>query len=188
MNTMSGQGYLEIILGPMFSGKTTKLLETYHYYHTRQNKRCIILGHKIDDRYDKYKITSHDKKEYIDCYKCKTVQEFITSYTNEIKEATAILIDECQFFDDIESIMQLVNYGKHVFIFGLDGDANQKLFGNIYKLLPLCDNIMKLNGRCHQCGIEKGSIFSICNKDFCQESQIEVGGEEKYRSVCRKCR
>ena len=71
MNTMSGQGYLEIILGPMFSGKTTKLLETYHYYHTRQNKRCIILGHKIDDRYDKYKITSHDKKEYIDCYKCK---------------------------------------------------------------------------------------------------------------------
>ena len=180
-------GYLEIILGPMFSGKTTRLMETYHYYHTRQNKKCLILGHKIDDRYDKYKITSHDKKEFIDCVKCKNIEEFISMYSSEIEHCNAILIDECQFFDDITMIMKLVNIGKHIFIFGLDGDANQRLFGNVYKLLPLCDKITKLNGRCHSCGIENGSIFSVCKADFKQETQIQVGGDEKYMSLCRNC-
>ena len=69
-------GYLEIILGPMFSGKTTKLMEIFHYYQTRQNKKCIIMGHSKDNRYDKYKITTHDKYEFLDCYKCKTIKEF----------------------------------------------------------------------------------------------------------------
>jgi len=181
-------GYLEIILGPMFSGKTTKLMETFHYYQTRQNKKCIILGHSIDNRYNKYKITSHDKKEFLDCYKCKTIKEFESTYYEIIKKSTAILIDECQFFEDIETVINIVNMGKHVYLFGLDGDASQQLFGNTYKLIPQCDKISKLNGHCRKCGMENGSIFSVCNNDFNQENQIDVGGEDKYHSVCRKCR
>lgn len=184
----NNDGYLEIVIGPMFSGKTTKLMETFHHYHTRQKKSCVILGHSIDNRYDKYKITSHDKKEYLECVKAKSIHEFIEKHAAAIKDAHAILVDECQFFEDIEEVINIVNMGKHVYIFGLDGDANQKLFGNTYKLIPLCDKISKLNGHCHKCGMEKGSIFSVCNNNFNQETQIDVGGEDKYHSVCRKCR
>lgn len=184
----SNYGYLEIVLGPMFSGKTTKLMETFHYYQTRQNKQCIILGHNVDDRYDKYKITSHDKKEYLDCYKCKTVNEFMEKYREAIDKASTVLIDECQFFEDIDMVINMVNLGKHIYLFGLDGDANQKLFGNTYKLIPLCDKITKLNGHCRKCGMENGSIYSVCNTNFSQKNQIHVGGEDKYHSVCRKCR
>lgn len=180
-------GYLEIILGPMFSGKTTKLMETYHLYNSRYGKKVIILGHNIDDRYDKYQITSHDRRELLDCYKCKTIDEFIEKHPQDIDKCDVLLIDECQFFSDIENVIKIVNRGKQVFIFGLDGDANQKLFGNTYKLIPLCDKIIKLNGRCNDCGIENGSIISVCNKNFEQKGQIDVGGDDKYHSLCRKC-
>lgn len=185
---MNDRGYLEITLGPMFSGKTTKLMEIFHHYKTRNNKECLILGHSIDNRYDKYKITTHDKKEFLDCYKYNTVKEFINNNHDVIKNTSSICIDECQFFEDIELVIQLVNIGKHIYLFGLDGDADQKLFGNTYKLLPLCDKISKLNGRCYNCGMENGSIFSMCNTNFKQENQIDVGGEDKYHSVCRNCR
>ncbi len=190
-------GYLEIILGPMFSGKTTKLMELYHYYHTKLNKKCLIIGHSLDCRYDKYKITSHDKREFLDCYKFANICEFIYIYNNQMPEEAldnksitdwdVILIDECQFFKDITLVTRLVDMGKQVFLFGLDGDANQQLFGETYKLLPFCDKIEKLNGTCRHCGIKKGSIFSVCNVSFEQTAQIEVGGDEKYRSVCRSC-
>lgn len=183
----SNYGCLNIILGPMFSGKTTKLMETYHYYKTRNDKKCIILGHSIDNRYDKYKITTHEKKEFLDCCKCVSIEEFIKNYLGEINSCYVILIDECQFFEDIEKVLLLVELGKHVYLYGLDGDAKQNLFGSTYKLLPYCDSIEKLNGTCYKCGIENGAIFSICNKDFNKVNQIHVGGEDSYHSVCRNC-
>jgi len=180
-------GYLEIVLGPMFSGKTTKLMGKYHLYNTKLNKKCIILSHKLDCRYDKYKITSHDKLEYLECYKCTSIEEFVNNYQIDIDKADAILVDECQFFEDIEKINDLANKGKYIGLFGLDGDANQALFGQTYKLLPFCDKICKLNGHCRICGIEEGTIYSVCNNEFSPKSQIEVGGEDKYHSICRNC-
>jgi thymidine kinase len=88
-------------------------------------------------------------------------------------------------------LIELVNSGKHVFLFGLDGDSNRQLFGNTIKLIPHCDSIVKLNGTCRVCGMEKGSIFSVCKNDDQQateQHQINVGGESKYMAVCRKCR
>jgi thymidine kinase len=185
---MENYGYLEIIIGPMFSGKTTRLMETFHNYKTRNNKNCIILGHNIDNRYDKYNITSHDKKEFLECYKYNSITDFINNQQDNIVNADAILVDECQFFEDIEKVIDMVNNGKHVYLFGLDGDAEQNVFGNTFTLIPKCDKITKLNGRCFNCGIENGSIFSVCKSDFKKTDQIDVGGEDKYMALCRKCR
>jgi len=201
-------GYMHIYLGPMFSGKTSKLMELYHYYNTKLNKKCLIIGHNLDCRYNKYKITSHDKREYLDCYKFTKIEDFMNIYNNHnkldsivhsdnslyddlnykvISEVDVILIDECQFFEDIILVTKLVEMGKQVFLFGLDGDSNQQIFGETYKLLPYCDKIEKLNGKCRHCGIKNSSIFSVCNVSFEKTSQIDVGGDEKYHSVCRNC-
>jgi thymidine kinase len=179
-------GFLEICMGPMFSGKTTQLIKSFHELTNLHNKKCIILDHSLDVRYDKYKITSHDKKVFLDCIKTDSIQEFICCYKREIDENVAILIDECQFFNDIENVLEIVAMGKHVIIYGLDGDSNQNIFGNVFKLIPHCDKIKKLKGRCMKCGMEGASIYSIKLSDENHE-QICIGGSDKYISVCRKC-
>jgi thymidine kinase len=147
-------GFLEICMGPMFSGKTTQLIKSFH--------------------------------ELTNLHKTDSIQEFIIKHKKEIDENDAILIDECQFFNDIEKVLNLVNMGKHVIIYGLDGDSNQNIFGNIFKLIPHCDKIKKLKGRCMKCGMEGASIYSIKLSNENHE-QICIGGSDKYISVCRKC-
>ena len=174
-------GYLEIILGPMFSGKTTELMRISNRYK-HSNIKCCIINHSLDDnRYnDNNHMVSHNK------YKVPCI------YTNSLKdkllemlEHDIILINEGQFFEDLfEVVINLINkHKKIVYVCGLDGDYQQKKFGRILDLIPHSDNVRKLKGICFNCKT-KESIFT---HRISNEKQQIVVGVDNYSSLCRDC-
>ena len=190
-NILYNSGYLEIIMGPMFSGKTSKLLEIY--------KQCVfcnisvsIINHSLDKRYHDSMISSHDKimapclqaKELKDVW---SIDDTSISMTNDdiLKKSDIILINEGQFFSDLyDVVIDMLKHKKQIYICGLDGDFERKKFGNILDLIPLCDKITKLSSLCSKC---KNGTLGIFSLRLTNEKTQTVIGSENYIPVCRKC-
>ena len=150
----NGGGYLELILGPMFSGKTTRLIDVYKKY-TYIGKKVVTLNYYEDTRYDQTMLSTHDKimipciqtSRISDVWNNKIINEINGEIINgEIRNADVILINEGQFFEDLyECVIDMVeNHNKIVYICGLDGDFKRNRFGKITDLIPYCDKIEKL--------------------------------------------
>lgn len=190
--------YLEIILGSMYAGKTSRIVEIF-----KQCKFCNIkvsvINHSLDNRYDNDLLSTHDKVK-IPCIKTEKLfdlwDESINLEANvknvsrindilSIAASDVILINEGQFFPDLESFVQvLLKNGKHVYVCGLDGDFLRKPFGQILNLIPLCDKVTKLTSLCSLCKNGTPGIFS---KRTTSEKQQTVVGSYNYIPVCRKC-
>lgn len=180
-------GYLEIILGPMFSGKTSKLIDIYKQYDFC-NINVLVVNHSDDNRYDTTKMTTHDGKQ-IDCEKWSTITEFMDYHAVQLMDdfPLAILINEGQFFPDLQPCVQrLLNlYKAHVYVCGLDGDFQRQRFGQLLDLIPLCDKVTKLTSLCVGCRNGTPAIFSHrITEDI---EQKKIGSSESYIPVCRKC-
>tara|TARA_Y100000816_G_C25977061_1_gene510062 strand:- start:203 stop:754 length:552 start_codon:yes stop_codon:yes gene_type:complete len=178
----SEYGYLEIFIGPMFAGKTSKLLELSSYFN-KNNIPTIALTHSDDVRYSIDKLSSHNR-DMIKCFKYKQIVNLIYNKEINLDQVQNILIDEGQFFDDLNLVIDLVEiYKKHVYVFGLDGDFNRNKFGKILDLIPYCDKVTKLHSICSKC--RKPGLFSkrlVANKE-----QTLVGTSNEYTSLCRNC-
>jgi thymidine kinase len=99
--------------------------------------------------------------------------------------ADVILINEGQFFSDLyETVQDMLNYEKKVYVCGLDGDFERKKFGSILDLIPFCDKITKLTSLCSICRDGTAAIFSMRLTD---EKEQTVVGSTNYIPVCRKC-
>ena len=124
MNKDFTNPYLELIIGPMFSGKTSKLLELYKQY-TYCNVPILVVNHSFDKRYHEEKLSTHDKT-MIPCLSLTTLSDIITH--ENMEKYNVILINEGQFFEDInETVRKLVEvYNKTVYVCGLDGDFQKK--------------------------------------------------------------
>ena len=143
MNSPYQAGYLEIILGSMYSGKSTRLVEIYN-----QCKFCdipvAVINHTIDNRYDEELMSTHDQVK-IPCLKTTSLKHIwnpdIKGLSDTIgtidsnaqclivKFSKVILINEGQFFGDLfEVVNDMVNHGKTVYVCGLDGDFEKKKF------------------------------------------------------------
>ena len=183
-NSFSLHGYLELIIGPMYSGKTSKLLEIY-----KQCKFCnipvTVINHSLDKRYHDTMLSSHDKV-MIPCINVNSISEIW--YNNEnssLKNADVILINEGQFFQDLYSVViEMLKTNKIVYISGLDGDFERKRFGQILDLIPLCDKVSKLTSLCSICKNGTPGIFSM---RITSEKEQTVIGSENYLPVCRIC-
>lgn len=196
--TMSENAYLEIILGPMFGGKTSRLVEIY--------KQCIfcnikvaVINHAIDNRYDDKLLSTHDQVK-IPCIKTERLFDVWTEHLDmeanidfvprikdifKIASSSVILINEGQFFPDLEEFVKLLlNNGKKVYVCGLDGDFKRKKFGQILDLIPLCDKVTKLTSLCSICKDGTPGIFS---KRISSETAQTVVGSDNYIPVCRFC-
>lgn len=197
MSTTVGNshGYLELILGPMYSGKSSRLVELYN-----QCTFCDIpvaaINHDIDDRYDEQpSIVTHDKIK-IPCLKTSELKHVWKPDTKHCsngesanclmtKYSNVILINEGQFFSDLfEVVNDMVKHGKKVYICGLDGDFERKKFGQILDLIPLCDKVTKLTSLCSLCKDGTPGIFSM---RLSKETEQTVVGSENYIPVCRNC-
>lgn len=183
-------GYLEIILGPMFSGKTSKLIEIYKQYKFC-NMEVLVINHSADTRYANKEMYTHDQKhiECIHTYSLRSViDENIDKFTNS-KATFAVLINEGQFFPDLyRSVYEMVNQHKvHVYVAGLDGDFKQERFGEMLDLIPLCDKVYKLHSLCVYCKNGSKAIFSH-KKDATNQSQIQIGSDDLYIPLCRYCK
>ena len=182
MNKMSDTGFLELIIGPMFSGKTTYLLSLHKQYVLSNMKTCVI-NYSEDKRYHNSKLSTHDKV-MIDCNNTLTLKGFLTD--NIIQQNDVFLINEGQFFDDLyECVLTLVEtHNKIVHICGLDGDFKRNSFGDIIRLIPLSDNIVKKHAICTFCANGTKALFS---HRLTNEQSIKIIGSSNYAPLCRKC-
>jgi thymidine kinase len=199
MNAPYQNGYLEIILGPMYASKTTRLVEIY-----KQCKFCnisvAVINHDIDNRYDDDLLSTHDKIK-IPCIKTHKLTDIWPDKSIPLEESVhdiprindkfkiavsnVILINEGQFFPDLFDIVNfMLDCGKQVYICGLDGDFERKKFGQILDLIPLCDKVTKLTSLCSKCKNGTPGIFSM---RLTNEIQQTVVGSENYIPVCRSC-
>jgi len=175
-------GTLEIIMGPMFSGKTELLIEKYNTYKKQlQEEKLISFNYYKDNRYGNNKIISHNSKE-IPCINIELVSEIFKD--DNFSKRTHIFINEAQFFPDLkQSIIKLVEeYNKNVIICGLDSDFKREKFGDMWDLIPFSDYIVKLKGKCNDCSMPSLFTFRITN-----EKTQEVIGIDNYIPLCRKC-
>ena len=190
-------GYLELIIGPMFSSKTTTLLEIY-----KKCKFCnipvSIINHTTDTRYHDTLISSHDKvmapclqaSKLGDIWTCEGWIESgkdsdIYTANNILRSSEVILINEGQFFIDLyEVVIDMLNQNKKVYICGLDGDFERKKFGSILDLIPLCDKVRKLTSLCSLC---KDGTLAIFSMRLSEEKEQTIVGSTNYIPVCRKC-
>jgi len=184
MTSSSNIGYLELIIGPMFSGKTSRLVEVF-----KQCKFCNInvsvINHSIDKRYDNELLSTHDKIK-IPCIQIERIRDFWNE-TNMVNNliGDVILINEGQFFEDLyECVIEMLEKGIKVYVCGLDGDFERKKFGAILDLIPLCDKVNKLTSLCSICKNGTAGIFSM---RLTNEKEQTVVGSDNYIPVCRKC-
>lgn len=191
-------GYLEIILGGMYAGKTSRLVEIY-----KQCKFCnisvLVINHSIDNRYDDELLSTHDQVK-IPCIKTERLFDIWTDnfnmennvqhiprikYKFNVANSNVILINEGQFFPDLEDfVKKLLEHCKKVYVCGLDGDFERKKFGQILDLIPLCDKVTKLTSLCSLCKNGTPGIFS---KRITSEKEQTVVGSDNYIPVCRFC-
>ena len=184
-------GYLEIILGSMYSGKTSRLVEIYKQC-TFCNISVCVINHSIDNRYDTELLSTHDQIK-IPCIKTNKLfdvwSDYIDMETNvgldKFTSASVILINEGQFFPDLEEfVKKILLNGKKVYVCGLDGDFERKKFGQILDLIPLCDKVTKLTSLCSMC---KNGTLGIFSKRITSEQIQTVVGFDNYIPVCRSC-
>jgi thymidine kinase len=171
---------LKLILGCMYSGKTTEILRIVNSLK-HINEIPIIIKPKIDDRYSSDKISTHNKQEY----KCQTIEN-LSEFKN-LNDVKYIIIEEAQFFKDLLLFVidQVEIKNKNVIVVGLDGDSDRENFGEIHKLYSLCDDIIKLKAYCSICKDGTLGIFSKRISD--SKDKVLVGSEGDYIAVCRKC-
>ena len=193
---------LDVILGPMFSGKTSKLLNITQKINQENEKDSnsnliFIIKPDFDRRYeesdDQSNIISHDGLKQ-KCYlvnnleKFKKIIEKIFYEKIKYTKNLWIIIDEGQFFKDLrifcedmfESVGKRINV--KIVVSGLDGDFKKNSIGEILSLIPICDSVVKLRGKCDYC--ENESIMS--QRISSDRSQVLVGGNDMYRPTCRE--
>lgn len=194
-DSKNNASYLELIIGPMYSGKSSQIVEIYN-----QCKFCnisvAVINHSIDTRYDEKLLTTHDqiKIPCIQTTKLNSIWNYsiLDNHFNEksnnhliLRSADVILINEGQFFKDLYSVVEdMLKCNKRVYICGLDSDFERKKFGQILDLIPLCDKVTKLTSLCSQCRDGTPGIFSM---RLTPEKQQTLVGSDNYIPVCRKC-
>lgn len=179
------EGYLNLIIGPMFSGKSSRLIQYIRQYRTL-GSNLIVIKPSLDTRYTiNNEICTHNhEKESCVIYDKDLLKNIFDDMNYNDYEV--IIIEEGQFFSNLYEIVKKMTDTdkKKVYISALNGDSNRKIFGDIHKLIPLADNIEFLQSLCIDC---KDGTLGIYSKRITEESsQILIAGNNKYKAVCRK--
>ena len=173
-------GSIEVVCGPMFSGKTEELIRRVKRAQIAKQK-IQIFKPEIDDRYDDKKVVSHSALS-IEAVPVKDSSEII----HRVYDSTRIIaIDEVQFFDEkiIDVISRMARRGCRVICAGLDQDYKGNPFGPIPHLLAIADSVLKVQAICTVCGAPASKTYRKVEKN-CHE-QVLVGETEMYEARCR---
>lgn len=186
-NQHTMQGSLEVICGPMFSGKSEELIRRLRRAKIAQQKTITFKPH-IDHRYGLEFVVSHNGSK-VEARPLNNVHDIITIV--EEVNATVIGIDEAQFFsqDVVSVICKLVNNNKRVIVAGLDLDFRGAPFGCIPLLLAVADKVSKLQAICTQCGHDAHFTQRLVNGNPAKfdDPVIMIGAQEAYQARCRGC-
>jgi thymidine kinase len=173
------RGWIEVICGSMFSGKTEELIRRLKRVKIA-NLKAEIFKPSIDKRYDEIKIVSHDTN-FIQSTPVESAKDILLL----AQDADVVGIDEAQFFDEqiVTVCEQLASKGIRVIVAGLDMDYSGKPFAQIPNLLAIADYITKLHAICVVCG----NIANISYRKNSEDGQILIGEKEVYEPRCRNC-
>lgn len=178
-NSKTRSGWIEVICGSMFSGKTEELIRRLNRARIAKQRVEIFKPH-IDKRYSEEDVVSHDSKA-IQSIPVESASQ-ILFYANDME---VIGIDEAQFFDDeLASVCdQLANSGVRVIIAGLDMDFQGKPFGPLPALMATAEYVTKVHAICMRCG----NLANYSHRTIANEKLVMLGETESYEPLCRKC-
>ena len=172
-------GSISLIMGPMFSGKTTELQRRLRRFEVAR-KKSLCIKYQADTRYSEEKMSTHDKTEM----SALPVSKLADVPASALVGIDVIGIDEGSFYPDIVSFCeQQANAGRDVIVASLDGDFQRNAFGDILGLVPIAEEVTKLTAVCTGCA--QPAAFS---RRLSAETAVEViGGADKYIATCRRC-
>ncbi|MEX1020473.1 MAG: thymidine kinase [Litorilinea sp.] len=180
-------GWIELVCGSMFSGKTEELLRRVRRAEIAR-RRVQLFKPSIDIRYGLIRVASHDGRSRNDAVVVQTAVELL----HQIRPDTQVVaIDEIQFFDDaiIDAVMLLAEQGRRVIAAGLDQDFRAEPFGAMPALLAIAEQVTKLSAICVVCGGAASRTQRLINGSPARYDDpiILVGGSESYEARCRRC-
>lgn len=188
LSDVPGVGYLELIWGPMFCGKTTTLLHKL-MLHKMCGKKVLYVNSSIDTR-SLEGFSTHNPllKKHIDLTQHKTTD--LDGEMALLLEHEVIGLDESQFFGTglVGPVRRLVEAGKIVYVGGLTGNSSMGLFGQMHELIPLANRVTTLTAICEGCsrrGILREASFT--KRMIASQEEVAVGGHDAYIPVCRAC-
>ncbi|WP_349408840.1 thymidine kinase [Pseudalkalibacillus sp. SCS-8] len=186
MYVMKKDGWVELICGSMFSGKSEELIRRVRRA-TFGKQKVQVFKPLLDDRYSKEEVVSHNGTSII-ALPVKDSAEIsnIVSFDTEV-----VAIDEVQFFDEeiVEVIQQLANSGKRVIVAGLDQDFRGEPFGFVPDLMAVAESVTKLHAVCLVCGSPASRTQRLIDGKPASYNDpiILVGASESYEPRCRHC-
>jgi len=175
----SPRGWIEVISGSMFSGKTEELIRRLKRARIARQK-VEIFKPQIDIRYSEEEVVSHDSN---------TIRSTPVSSSRNIplmiSEVDVVGIDEAQFFDQglVEVCNQLAGQGIRVIVAGLDMDFRGKPFGPMPALLACAEYVTKVHAICMRCG----NLAQYSHRISDSEKLVVLGEKESYEPLCREC-
>lgn len=175
---------VQLILGPMYAGKTSELLRRARR-HCIGRRSVLVIKFAGDTRYDQAQVCSHDLQKSGEFGE----QVLVSETLGNLNVTTQVVcVDEGQFFPDLaETCEQWANEGRIVIVSALNGTFERKPFHSITQLLPLCDEVLQLCAVCTLCG--KDAPFSkllISAPQNLKDGKL-IGGAESYAARCRAC-
>ena len=178
-NNSERTGWIEVICGSMFSGKTEELIRRLNRARIARQK-VEIFKPAVDTRYDETDVVSHDAKAV-----SSTPVENASQILFYAEDFEVVGIDEAQFFDEelISVCNELAKNGKRVIVAGLDMDYLGKPFGPIPKLLATAEYVTKVHAICIRCG----NLANYSHRTVKDDNLVVLGETEAYEPLCRQC-
>ncbi|MCJ7840558.1 thymidine kinase [Lederbergia sp. NSJ-179] len=184
MEIMKQSGWVEVICGSMFSGKSEELIRRVRRT-IFANQSVLVFKPKLDDRYSMNEVVSHNGTAIM----AEPVRSSMDILQRIDPEIDAIAIDEAQFFDAdlVHVVQQLANQGHRIIIAGLDQDFRGEPFGPMPALMAIAEQVTKLHAVCVVCGSPASRTQRLINgKPACYEDPvILIGAAEAYEARCR---
>jgi len=176
-----GEGRLEVVCGPMFSGKTEELLRRVRRSQIARLP-TVLVKPAIDTRYAVGDVVSHDKNA-MPSVVVEKASDIMNVLEVDGRPALVVAIDEAQFFDDDlpRVCSELANKGMRVIVAGLDLDFNGVPFGSMPQLLALAEEVTKLHAVC----VETGRAAHFSHKISGSDDTVELGEKDKYIPLAR---
>lgn len=182
-------GTVTLIVGPMFSGKTTELIRRLRVSLVAR-QRCCVVRPAIDDRWAGLH-THHSaaaqagglEPDEVAVFAGKTLREAVPPTGFDV-----VAVDEGQFFPDLAAeCARLADRGVHVVVSALNGTFHQTPFPAVSELYPRCDKVIMLRAVCMACHAREAPFTVRVGADPSGGGVVDVGGADKYRAVCRAC-
>jgi thymidine kinase len=172
-------GWIEVVCGSMFSGKTEELIRRLRRAEFA-NQKILLVKPKIDDRYHRENVVSHRGSSF-EAYCVDCSDEILNLWDHQ----KVVAIDEAQFFDEgiVDVCSELARRNVRVIIAGLDMDFTGAPFGPMPHLLSIAEYVTKVHAICLSCG----NLAQFSHRTVEQKEQVLVGAVEEYKPLCRTC-